>query len=96
MIAMLLFAGWCLYKMFAYLTFLGLRKKLQSANLDMFKDLLGNRYQFKHISDGIRKYKWFKGFVTIRGSFNEAGELIGKKISASFNFFKLNNEVNFQ
>jgi hypothetical protein len=65
-----------------------LRLNLLGQNLEFFKQFLGVGYQFRYTVDGLRRYKWQKGWYTIRASFDDSGNLIGSN-KKEINFFRL-------
>lgn len=71
------FLGFVTYRAAAIIYyFRALRSKLLDQNLEFFKQVLGVGYQFRYTADGIRRYKWRKGWYIIRASFDETGNLI--------------------
>ncbi|MCU0374363.1 MAG: hypothetical protein MUF24_03555 [Chitinophagaceae bacterium] len=65
------------YRVFATIYYFRVLKGgLVQQNLEEFKQTLGVGYQFRYTADGIRRYKWRKGWYIIRASFDEAGRLI--------------------
>ena len=53
-----------------------LRTKLQNASLKKKKKILGSGYQFKTIYNGATRYKWVKGWIKIRATFDDNGNLL--------------------
>ena len=62
-----------------------LQSRLRDANLAQFKSKLGKNYHYKVLSGRTVRYKWRKGWITIRAIFNEKGELIQDE-KQEFNF----------
>ena len=82
------------YKLVTYLYYLRLKKDLNNANLDFFIQQLGNKYQYKHLTNGSFRYKWAKRWIIIRANFDENGNFV-KTDMASFNFIKILSEFTF-
>ena len=55
--------------------FLRVQAKLSHGNLDMFKKVLGQNFQYKPRTNGLIRYKWSKFWITIRADFDEDGVL---------------------
>jgi len=82
------FLGFISYRVAAIIYYFKvLRSMLLDQNLEDFKQVLGVGYQFRYTSNGIRRYKWRKGWYIIRASFNDIGNLIpsGKNEIGLFN-----------
>lgn len=86
---LIVFIGFIAYRVIAIIYYFSvLRLRLLGQNLEFFKQILGVGYQFRYTADGIRRYKWPKGWYVIRASFDEAGNLIASK-KREINLFRL-------
>lgn len=86
---------WILYKLITFFIYSRLKKKLSMADLDTFKSQLGEDYVFSFLSDEIRRYKWKKGLLVIKASFDYHDRQASSRI-LSFNFFTLFTKIIFK
>ncbi len=70
-----------------------LRRKLKNATLDNFKAILGTKYQYRLIHTKATRYKWYKGWVIIRATFDDTGKLVSED-KPEFNLIKPISEFN--
>ena len=65
------------YKVFTLLYYyFYLRIKLRNASLDTFIKVLGDSYQQRIIYEGVYRYKWYKGWIVVRATFDQKGNLV--------------------
>jgi hypothetical protein len=80
--AFALTAGWLLYKSITYVFIYNrLKKKLRNADLFTFITYLGEDYVYRFSADSTRRYKWKKGLLVIKASFDHDDRLSCKRIS---------------
>lgn len=82
------------YKLFTFLTFLILKARLKNGNFDSFTKILGTKYKYRLMFNGLKRYKWSKLWITVKANFDENGNLICHKIQPEF-IFKLKSELSF-
>ena len=86
-----IFIALLVYRLLTYLYCQRLKKDLKDADLKLFIFRLGNNYQYKHISKEKTRYKWAKGWVTIRANFDNKGQAEKNYMGTSnFTFTKAN------
>ena len=83
-----------IYKGLSFLYFQRLKHKLKDGDIDTFKKLLGQNYQYRDLYNGLTRCKWFKGWLVIKANFNEEGKLICSRI-IPYNFLRLRSEMLF-
>lgn len=83
-----------LYKLFTLLLFLILKSRLKQGNLDSFVRVLGQKYQYRRMINGLKRCKWSKLWVNVKASFDENGNLIYKKIHP-YIFLRFKSELSF-
>lgn len=84
-----------LYKIFALIYYYYyLRIKLKNANLDTFIKILGGSFRYRVVYDGVIRYKWIKGLLIVRATFDTKGNLVNTE-RAEYNFKKPNTEFTF-
>jgi hypothetical protein len=91
----LIFICWLLYRFLGYILYFYFVKKLSHKDLDLYIDYLGNNFQYKHLGNGDKRYKWKKWFVVIKGNFDEDGKLV-VNTPEPFDFFSYKSIVSFK
>ena len=86
---------WILYRLSGYILYLYLVKKMAQKDLESFISYLGSDYQYKHLGNGDKRYKWKKWFVVVKGNFDEDGRLIVSR-PEPFDFFSYKSIVSFK
>ena len=81
------------YKLFTLLIFLILKAYLKKGNLDSFTRILGRKYRYRRMMNGLKRYKWSKIWINVKASFDEDGNLIFEKVKPGILKFK--SEVSF-
>lgn len=66
----------------------------QLADLDFFKEVLGNSYEYKYSHRGYTRCRWVSFFYTVKASFNDDNMLRSAEID-DFKFFSLKNKISF-
>lgn len=83
-----------LYKLTTFIVYSRIKKKLMGADLYTFTIHLGDDYVYRFLSDEIKRYKWKKGLLIIKASFDKEDKLVSNQI-LSFNIFSFFIRVNF-
>ncbi len=86
---------WGLYKVFTFIHFRRLKNILNGTDIDAFKKMLGNKYQYKTLSNGLLRCKWSNWLIIVKANFNEEGKLICRRIKP-YNIFRLKSEILFK
>jgi hypothetical protein len=93
--AILLAAGWVFYKLITYfIIYSRIKKKFKNGDLHDFTNQFGEDYVFRFSSNDTRRYKWKKGLLVIKASFDNDDKLTGNRV-LSFDFFTLFTKVIF-
>lgn len=90
----LIIALWFVFKIISFSIYLKFKRKLCDADFATFTTVLDDNYVFRFLDEGNRRYKWSKGLLTVKATFNNNDKLIYKEI-LPFHFFKLKIEVIF-
>lgn len=83
-----------LYKLLTLLIFLILKSRLEHGNLESFINVLGGKYQYRHMMNGLKRCKWSKAWINVKASFDDKGHLICKKVYPGL-LSKFKTEVSF-
>lgn len=85
---------WCIYKLFTFLLFQRLKNKLRDSDIDVFKKMLGEKYKYRTLTNGLLRCKWSNPILIVKANFDEEGKLICTKIQP-YNIFRLKFELSF-
>ncbi|MFT3681366.1 MAG: hypothetical protein QM791_13900 [Ferruginibacter sp.] len=77
---------WVFFKLVTFFIYIRLKKKLTGTDLETFTRQLGDDYAFRFLEDNKRRYKWKKGLLIIKASFDEQDRLASRH-AAGFSFF---------
>ena len=88
----ILMACYLLYKSVSYLVYVFLKERLANRDLEEFERVLGKKYKYKPLMNGVNRCKWIKGFVIIKASFDMNNQLIRSQIQG-VNLFKWVTEI---
>ncbi len=85
---------WIVYRFIAYMVFYFVRAKLNEKNLEEFIQILGDKYYFKKIGDGDKRYRWVKWYVLVKANFDSHGNPIYTRVEP-FKFWHYTSVVSF-
>ena len=85
---------WIVYRFIAYMVFYFVRAKLNEKNLEEFIQILGDKYYFKKLGDGDKRYRWVKWYVLVKANFDSEGNAIYTRVDP-FKFWHYTSVVSF-
>jgi hypothetical protein len=57
-----------------------MKAKLNQKDLDVFIKTLGDKYFFKKLGHGDKRYRWVKWYIVVKANFDEEGNQISTKV----------------
>lgn len=85
---------WTAYRFLIYLLFFYMRFKLDEKDLDGFIKILGDKYYFKKLGEGDKRYRWVKWYIVIKANFDNDGNRIYSRIQP-FKFWHYSSVLSF-
>jgi hypothetical protein len=79
------------YRVISHIYIVRLQRMLENGDLSLFLEVLGPRHKMRQLANGIERYKWKKGWITIRADFDEKGKLVSTKQEYDEKFSLLTN-----
>src|ERR1700712_5674758 len=72
--------GFVAYTMLSFFIISKKKSKIKEQNLDAYKAAFGTYYQYRKLENGLLRYKWTKGWLILRASFDTDGNLVEFKL----------------
>ncbi|MEO8770201.1 MAG: hypothetical protein ABI402_08955 [Ferruginibacter sp.] len=72
--------GFIAYTMLTFFIISKKKSRIKEQNLDAYKSAFGTYYQYRKLENGLFRYKWPKGWLILRASFDANGNLIECKL----------------
>ena len=72
--------GFVAYTMLSFFIISKKITKIKEQKLDAYKTAFGTYYQYRKLDNGLFRYKWTKGWLILRASFDAEGNLIECKL----------------
>lgn len=94
LVVVVFFVFFILYKMLSYRLYKKLQRQLTNGTLEGFKKMFGREAHHRSMKQGGKRYRWQKGLITVKASFDQNGAIISKKMQP-FRFFSLQTEIIF-
>ena len=85
---------WIIYRLMVYLLYLYMKSKLQQKQLEEFINILGDKYYFKKLGHGDKRYRWVKWYIVVKANFDEEGNKISGKVEP-FRFWHYTSVISF-
>lgn len=85
---------WTAYRFLSYLLFYYIRAKLYEKDLDGFVMILGDKYYFKKLGEGDKRYRWVKWYIVVKANFDNNGNRIYTR-AQPFKFWHYASVVSF-
>jgi hypothetical protein len=85
---------WTAYRFLSYLLFFYIRTKLDEKDLEGFIKILGDKYYFKKLGEGDKRYRWVKWYIVIKANFDNNGNRIYTR-AQPFRFWHYTSVVSF-